>query len=162
MEHKQAKTRWVNVRLSEEEYALLDANARRLGANYSELIRALIRTPIALGADSVMAMSYSGLRYPLAVIDAQQIDELTRQVRYYGHHYNQALRALNTIASKGFMRADIAEGYLQRALMHLNSIESQIGDVYWAALDIKEEVIRKTVIDVDGWAALAGAAEEAS
>lgn len=156
------KNRWVNVRLSEEEYALLDANARKLGANYSELIRALIRTPIALGEGSAMATSYVGLRYPIAVIDAQHVDALTRQVRHYGHHYNQAVRALNTIASKRFMRADLAEGYMQRALMHLNAIDSQIGDVYWAARDIRDEIASKTVVNVDDWSVLSDASDAAA
>lgn len=162
METKGRKSRKIDVRLSEEEFALLDANARRLGASYSELIRALIRTPIALGEGSAMATSYVGLRYPLAVIDAQHVDALTRQVRHYGHHYNQAVRALNTIASKRFMRADLAEGYMQRALMHLNSIDSQISDVYFAARDIRDEIASKTVVDVDDWSVLSDAAEAAS
>lgn len=78
----------IHVRMSEEEIARAKGLAASLGMTLSDLIRLLIQLP----ADK----AESGAR--LVVIDRTTAVKLSREMRRWGHHYNQAVHALNAIA----------------------------------------------------------------
>lgn len=77
----------MHVRMSEEELARAKKLATALGATVSDLIRILIQLP----AESIEG----GAR--LVVIGCTTAVKLSREMRRWGHHYNQAVHALNAI-----------------------------------------------------------------
>ncbi len=78
----------IHVRMSEDEIARAKALAQDLGMTLSDLVRALLQLP----ASSV------GGGDTLIVIDRATAVKLSREMRRWGHHYNQAVHALNAIA----------------------------------------------------------------
>lgn len=78
----------IHVRMSEDEVARAKALAKSLGMTLSDLIRTLLQLP----ASSV------GEGGNLVVIDRVTALKLAREMRRWGHHYNQAAHALNAIA----------------------------------------------------------------
>ena len=78
----------IHVRMSEGEIARAKALAQDLGMTLSDLVRALLQLP----ASSV------GGGDTLIVIDRATAVKLSREMRRWGHHYNQAVHALNAIA----------------------------------------------------------------
>lgn len=78
----------IHVRMSEGETARAKALAQDLGMTLSDLIRALLQ----LSASSVEEGD------ALIVIDRVTAVKLAREMRRWGHHYNQAVHALNAIA----------------------------------------------------------------
>ena len=78
----------MHVRMSEKELARTKKLAAALGVTVSNLIRILMQLP----AESIEG----GAR--LVVIDRTTAVKLSREMRRWGHHYNQAVHALNAIA----------------------------------------------------------------
>jgi len=78
----------IHVSMSEDEVARAKALAKSLGMTLSDLIRTLLQMP----APSV------GEGDTLIVIDRTTAVKLSREMRRWGHHYNQAVHALNSIA----------------------------------------------------------------
>lgn len=78
----------IHVRMSEDEINRARALAKSLDMTLSDLIRTLLQLPassIAKGGG-------------LVVIDRATAVKLAREMRRWGHHYNQAVHALNAIA----------------------------------------------------------------
>lgn len=78
----------IHVRMSEIELVRAKALAQALGMTLSDLIRTLLQLP-----DSAV-----GKEGTLVVIDRTAAAKLVREMRRWGHHYNQAVHALNAIA----------------------------------------------------------------
>lgn len=77
----------IHVRMSEGEINRAKALARSLGMTLSDLIRTLLQLPTS-------SIEEGGL----VVIDRTTAVKLAREMRRWGHHYNQAVHALNAIA----------------------------------------------------------------
>mgnify|MGYP002765455410 FL=1 len=80
--------RQIHVRMSEGEVNRAKAFARSLGMTLSDLIRTLLQLP----ASSIEEGD------GLVVIDRTTAVKLAREMRRWGHRYNQAVHALNAIA----------------------------------------------------------------
>ena len=80
--------RQIHVRMSEGEVNRAKAFARSLGMTLSDLIRTLLQLP----ASSIEEGD------GVVVIDRTTAVKLAREMRRWGHHYNQAVHALNAIA----------------------------------------------------------------
>ena len=80
--------RQIHVRMSEGEVNRAKAFARSLGMTLSDLIRTLLQLP----ASSIEEGD------GLVVIDRTTAVKLAREMRRWGHHYTQAVHALNAIA----------------------------------------------------------------
>lgn len=80
--------RQIHVRMSEGEVNRAKAFARSLGMTLSDLIRTLLQLP----ASSIEEGD------GFVVIDRTTAVKLAREMRRWGHHYNQAVHALNAIA----------------------------------------------------------------
>ena len=78
----------IHVRMSEGEVARAKALASKLDMTLSDLIRCLLQLP----DESIEG----GAR--LVVVDRATAVKLSREMRRWGHHYNQAVHALNAIA----------------------------------------------------------------
>ena len=78
----------IHVRMSEGEIERAKSLAADTGMTLSDLIRVLLQLPAPLVAE--------GGR--LLVIDRTTAAKLAREMRRWGHHYNQAVHALNAIA----------------------------------------------------------------
>ena len=120
-----SRDRRVYVRLNETERRAVQENADRLGTTVSGLIRALITMPIEIQQEALSEDDAA----KVIVFDRKAIPELAKQVRMWGYHYDQAVRALNTIARARFMRADDANHYMGRATSLLEGIEESRRDL---------------------------------
>lgn len=78
----------IHVRMSEGEVNRAKALAKSLGMTLSGLVRVLLQLP----ASSIEEGDC------LVVIDRATAVKLAREMRRWGHHYNQAVHALNAIA----------------------------------------------------------------
>ena len=78
----------MHLRMSERELAAAKELAGGLGMTTSDLVRVLLQLP----ADAVSG----GAR--LVVVDRTTAAKLSREMTRWGHHYNQAVHALNAIA----------------------------------------------------------------
>lgn len=78
----------IHVRMSEEEILRAKKLAAALGMTLSDLIRVLLQLPAEGVADADR----------LIVVDRTTTVKLAREMRRWGHHYNQACHALNAIA----------------------------------------------------------------
>ena len=78
----------MHLRMSESELVAAKALAGELDMTVSDLVRVLLQLP----ADSV------GTGARLVVVDRTTADKLSREMTRWGHHYNQAVHALNAIA----------------------------------------------------------------
>ena len=78
----------LHVRMSEAEIASAKRLARELGMTVSDLLRVLLQLPAE-------AARGGG---PLVVVDRTTAARLSREMTRWGHHYNQAVHALNAIA----------------------------------------------------------------
>lgn len=78
----------IHVRMSEGEIARAKALAKSRGMTLSDLVRVLLQLP----ASSIEEGD------TLIVIDRTTAVKLSREMRRWGHHYNQAVHALNAIA----------------------------------------------------------------
>ena len=78
----------LHVRMSEAEIASAKRLARELGMTVSGLLRVLLQLP----AEAVRGGG------SLVVVDRTTAARISREMTRWGHHYNQAVHALNAIA----------------------------------------------------------------
>lgn len=105
--------------MNETEHRTLRENAERLNTTPAALMRALISLPVELqegtcGHDDARSV---------VVFDRAAIANLAKQIRMWGYHYDQAVHALNVIASRRFMRPEVAAHYMEKATTLLEDIE---------------------------------------
>ena len=112
-------TRTVSCRMTEEDRQLLDKRAEALELANSEAIRALLRLPIA-DPDELAAID-AGSR--VVVIDAKTMGRINRELIRWGRHYNQAVRALNTIAPQ------VAKEQLTKAANELELVQGSVEEI---------------------------------
>ena len=119
----------VSCRMTEEDRQLLDQRAESLELANSEAIRALLRLPIA-DSDDLVAID-AGSR--VVVIDAKTMGRINRELIRWGRHYNQAVRALNTIAmfvrNKGAVDPQLAKEQLGKATTELELVQGSVEEI---------------------------------
>ena len=124
----------IHVRMSEGEIAHAKALARNLGMTLSDLIRVLLQLP-----DSSVREGDS-----LVVIDRATAVKLSREMRRWGYHYNQAVHALNAIAyylrANDMDAADVLEE-LDRASEKLVAMQPGIEELRREAEAISQRAI---------------------
>ena len=83
-------TRLISCRLTESDFESLRCHAESLELNQSDYIRHLIRIPVDAGGlatgEEVIAL------------DTRTLGRIYSELVRWGRHYNQAVRAMNTIA----------------------------------------------------------------
>ena len=121
----------IHVRMSEAEVERAKLLAADAGMTLSDLIRVLLQMP----SSSIE----EGAR--LVVIDRTTVAKLTREMRRWGHHYNQAVHALNAIAY--YLRANDMD-----APDVLEELDRASGKL--AAMQPGVEALRRSVEDVAG------------
>lgn len=84
---KERKDKFIHCRLSEEDYERFHANAEALELAPSQYLRYLVRIPVG-----------DATRCSVVAIDAKALERARSELVRWGHHYNQAVHALNTIA----------------------------------------------------------------
>ena len=123
-----ASTTVIHIRASREEVEAFGRNADLLSTTKSALGRALIAMPVAIQEEALSAYG-DGTSNVALVVDKEAFARLTQQIRRYGHHYNQAVHALNTVAAKRFLPPDETEAYMRRALAKLDSVDGAMRGV---------------------------------
>lgn len=81
------KDRFVHCRLSEDDYNRFHANAEAMELAPSQYLHYLLRIPVG-----------DATKYSVVAIDAGAMERARSELVRWGHHYNQAVHALNTIA----------------------------------------------------------------
>ncbi len=129
-------TKTVSCRMTDEDRRLLDQKAEALELGNSEAMRALIRLPIS-DPDELAAVE-SGDR--LVVIDSKTMGRVNRELIRWGRHYNQAVRALNTVAmfvrNKGSVDPQVARELLSRAADELELVEGSVEEIKAMVADV--------------------------
>ena len=118
----------IHVRMSEAEVERAKLLAADTGMTLSDLIRVLLQMP----SSSIE----EGAR--LVVIDRTSAAKLTREMRRWGHHYNQAVHAMNLI------NFHARHGHVDRDLVadSIPTIERELADVNAAAREMAAELGR--------------------
>lgn len=106
----------VSCRMTDEDRSLLLERAEALGMERSEYLRTLIRIPTAP----------SGGGERVYVIDNKTLARMAVELVRWGRHYNQAVRALNTIAL--FIRRSSAPNSADMQRL-LEKAEKSLGEV---------------------------------
>lgn len=130
-------TSTVSCRMTDEDRRLLIQKAEALQLGNSEAMRALIRLPIA-DADDLAAVD-GGSR--LVMIDSKTVGRINRELIRWGRHYNQAVRALNTVAmfvrNKGTVDPQVAKELLSRAADELELVEGSVEEIKAMVADVR-------------------------
>lgn len=118
----------INMRLTPDEKSRAVNLAKSKGLSVSQLMRILIKLP-AERTDTY------GVRTAV-IIDRSSVPRLEREMRRWGHHYNQAVHALNRIAyyaDRGTLKTEEAHRLLRNAEGNLEELNVAVvklqGDV---------------------------------
>ena len=99
------KGRRVTFRMVEAGFAELCARCERAGLSKSEYMRLLVRIPVSTEANADEEHRI--------LFDRKALWALSRELRKWGYHYNQAVHALNTVKyfiERGKAGSDVLEG----------------------------------------------------
>lgn len=124
----------LHIRMSEKELSSAKRLAGACGLTLSDLVRVLLQLP----SDRIK----NGGR--LVVVDRTTAAKLSREMTRWGHHYNQAVHALNSIAY--YLRAndmdslDVIEE-LERARLKLEAMQPGIAALQEEASALSESAL---------------------
>ena len=121
----------LHVRMSDREMESAKGLARELGMTVSDLVRVLLQLP----AEEVRG----GAR--LVVVDRTTAARLSREMTRWGHHYNQAVHALNAIAY--YLRANDME--TSEVVEELSRAERKLAEMQPGV-----ESLRRAVAELSG------------
>ncbi|MGO5413933.1 hypothetical protein [Slackia isoflavoniconvertens] len=110
------KDRFIHCRLSNADFERFHANAERLELTPSVYLRYLIRMPVG---------TTGGER--AVVLDTGALSRVHGELVRWGHHYNQAVHALNTVAlfvGRGSSNVDYYVEQMQRANRNLEAVRA--------------------------------------
>lgn len=111
------------VRMSQEQKSEITAKAELLGLKPSDYVRTVTSLPIRIADLETFLGKHDGDFIPILLFDRSLIEKLASQIRRYGYHYNQANRALNTIAKKRNLKEDDYDSLMTRAIEHLELVK---------------------------------------
>ena len=120
---------FLSVRLTDDEYLLLRKNAAELRTSPSSYVRLPLSVPAGTLDGSLPQPETLKGSLRVVLYDGCTYRGLERQLRAWGHHHNQAVRALNAVASKEFMSEEDTIEILDRAMGVLEEIERYRIDV---------------------------------
>ena len=128
----------INMRLTPDEKARATSLAKSKDLSVSQLMRVLIKLP---------AEYDDGGMHTAVVIDRSSVPKLEREMRRWGHHYNQAVHALNRIAyyaDRGTLKTEEAHRLLRKA-------EGNLEDLNVAVVKLRggvESIAQHTVVSL--------------
>lgn len=118
----------INMRLTPDEKSRAVNLAKSKNLSVSQLMRILIQLPAECAdTDSI---------HTAVIIDRSSVPKLEREIRRWGHHYNQAVHALNRIAyyaDRGSLKTEEAHRLLRRA-------EGNLEDLNVAVVKLRDDV----------------------
>lgn len=116
------KDKFIHCRLSEADFERFHSHAEKLELAPSEYLRYMIRIPVDSYAEGG----------EVVVLDTKAMSQIYSEFVRWGHHYNQAVHALNTIAlfaSRGGNNIDYFVEQLERANRNLETVQAGKHDV---------------------------------
>ena len=125
----------VSCRMTEADFGMLTSNAESAGMDRSKYLRTLIRIPAAS----------AGAGSPVYVVDNRTLAMMSSELVRWGRHYNQAVRALNTLAL--FARRgstpdrETTMRLLESAERKLSEVEDGRQMIEYVLIDIADAVI---------------------
>ena len=133
----------LHVRMSQEELDRARRLADTLDMTLSDLVRVLVQAPAPMVRPASLRHGKlpSGELPPgiLIVIDRSTAVGMRREMRRWGHHYNQAVHALNAIAY--YMRLDEADATdaleeLSKVSDKLNLMDAGVSKLHTAVVEL--------------------------
>jgi hypothetical protein len=125
MSTKTCRDKCMVVRTTTKEYAAIRATAKALDTTVSSLVRALATLPVSTQAEALNAVTNGYRVRTMVVFDRTTYPRLIRQLRAWGNQYNQATRALNTVAAKNFMSQEDTIETIGQATAILEKMEAE-------------------------------------
>ena len=120
----------LSVRLSDQEMLVLQRNAAEVGESPSAFIRCLLAIPVSVIDNQAIDAGVNENAIRIVLFDKYTYTRLEKQLKAWGYHYNQAVHALNIIASKKFMTEEDTVNIISKAMGFLEDI-----DVYRKEID---------------------------
>lgn len=118
----------INMRLTPDEKSRAIGLAKSKGLSVSQLMRVLIQLPAECAdADGIQTA---------VIIDRSSVPKLEREMRRWGHHYNQAVHALNRIA----YYAERESLKTEEAHRLLRKTEGNLEDLNVAVVKLRDDV----------------------
>lgn len=132
------RKREINFRVTSFEKSFLRSRAASLGITQSELLRSYINLEIKRVSliDCDDADHFTGAR--CLIYDTKSFAQITRAINRYGHHYNQAVRALNTLVKRNYVGASSVERELVEVAKTLNEVTQGILEIEQQIRKLKE------------------------
>lgn len=98
MPEKVARTYTLQVRLTPQEKEKLKSEADALGMRVSSYVRMLLSISV-----QIAPKSFEESESAILVLDTKTLGDMQMQLRRWGYHLDNALKALNTVAAKHFL-----------------------------------------------------------
>ena len=136
MEEAAQATRTISVRMTEDDFRLLQERCRAHGVSRSDYIRQLARVDAVVGD--------VGSRRVL-VLDRTTMLAVAKEMRTWGRHYNQAVHALNVMAKYLRNAWNVDGDEVSDQLVH---VRAKLDDVERGRQDIASRIDELCCLDV--------------
>lgn len=136
---QQNKTHTLSFRLAEDDYQKLVERCRRAELSQSSYLRYLIRIPIVTDTDH-------GEDVRCIVLDRKSMAKLSKELTRWGYHYNQAVRAMNTInyfVSNGKADSKILDGKAESIEVELAAVNENASRLVYELANLQTSLVVK-------------------
>lgn len=131
------KTHTLSFRLAEDDYQMLAARCREAELTQSKYLRYLIRIPIVGDAEH-------GEDVRCIVLDKKSLRKMSRELTKWGYHYNQAVRAMNTInyyVAHGKADSELLDGKAESIEVELMSVNQNAERIVYELAKLQSNLV---------------------
>lgn len=135
----QNKTHTLSFRLAEDDYKTLVERCRKAELSQSKYLRYLIRIPIVTEVDH-------GEDVRCIVLDRKSMAKFSKELTRWGYHYNQAVRAMNTInyfVSNGKADSKILDGKAESIEVELAAVNENASRLVYELANLQTSLVVK-------------------
>lgn len=136
---QQNKTHMLSFRLAEDDYQKLVERCRKAELSQSNYLRYLIRIPIVIDAEH-------GEDVRCIVLDRKSMAKLSKELTRWGYHYNQAVRAMNTInyfVANGKADSRILDGKAESIEVELAAVNENASRLIYELANLQTSLVVK-------------------
>lgn len=133
------KTHTLSFRLAEDDYQKLAERCRKAELSQSSYLRYLIRIPIVGDVEH-------GEDVRCIVLDRKSLGKMAKELTRWGYHYNQAVRAMNTInyyVAHGKADSAILDGKAESIEVELQSVNSNAERIVYELASLQSSLVVK-------------------
>lgn len=133
------KNHTLSFRLAEDDYQKLIERCHKAELSQSNYLRYLIRIPIVGDVDH-------GEDVRCIVLDRKTLRHMSKELTRWGYHYNQAVRAMNTInyyVAHGKADSDILDGKAESIEVELASVNHNAERIVYELANLQADFMVK-------------------